>query len=294
MEISNWGRWGKDDEVGAINFITPQKIVEATRIVTTGKVYSLALPIHMQQTPYDQSLRVPPFHVLTRDGGDYAAGAKKIGGVQFADGYVFLNTHCSTHMDALSHVWYDNQIYNGFSDHSIKSKGAKYCGIEKVKGIVTRAVLLDMPLFKGVEHLEGGEVISSEDLEQCAASQGVVIQSGDMLFIRTGWLKMLAKDPEKFAEQEPGIGEDCIEWIAKKEVVGVAADNLAVEVKPAEREDAVIPVHMKAIRDLGVYFMELFNFEELAKDKVYECMFVAAPLLISGAVGSPINPIAII
>lgn len=294
MKLSNWGRWGEEDQIGALNFITPEKIIEASRIITKGKVYSLALPINMHNTPYDKQLRVPPFHVLTRDGGDYAAGAKRAGGVQFADGYVFLNTHGSTHMDALSHVWYEDKIYNGFSDHSIKSKGAKYCGIDQVKGIVTRAVLLDIPSYKGVEHLEAGEVISPEDLDQCAKSQGVTIKSGDMLFIRTGWLKVLEKDPEKFEEYEPGIGEECVEWIAKKEIIGIAADNLAVEVKPEQRHGAVIPVHMKALRDLGVYFMELFNFEEMANDKVYECMFVAAPLSITGAVGSPLNPLAII
>ncbi|MBU8918848.1 cyclase family protein [Neobacillus sp. 114] len=294
MSLSNWGRWGADDQLGALNFINPEKIIQASRMINKGKVYSLAMPIHTHKTPYDKALRVAPFHVLTRDGGDYAAGAKRVGDVQFADGYVFLNTHGSTHMDALSHVWYDDQIYNGFSDNSIKSKGAKYCGIEKVKGIVTRAVLLDIPLFKGVEYLEAGEVITPEDLDQCAASQGVTINSGDMLFIRTGWLKMLEENSEKFEKYEPGIGEACIKWIAEKEIIGIAADNLAVEVKPEEREGAVIPVHMKALRDLGVYFMELFNFEELAKDKVYECMFVAAPLAITGAVGSPINPLAII
>ncbi|TWI54722.1 cyclase family protein [Halalkalibacter nanhaiisediminis] len=293
MNLSNWGRWGEDDELGALNFISPEKIIEAAKIITKGKVYSLSMPIHMHQTPYDHSLRMPPFHVLTRDGGDYAAGVKRPGGLQFSDGYVFLNTHGSTHMDALSHVWYDDQLYNGFSGDSVKSKGAKFCGIEKVKGIVTRAILLDLPTFKQVEHLEAGEVITPSMLDECAFFQGVSIKSGDMLFIRTGWLKMLEKDPELFESSEPGIGEDCIKWIAEKEIIGIAADNLAVEVKPEERSDAVIPVHMKALRDLGVYFMELFNFEELAKERVYECMFVAAPLSITGAVGSPLNPLAI-
>ncbi|WP_078429648.1 cyclase family protein [Alkalihalobacterium alkalinitrilicum] len=294
MNLSNWGRWGKEDEIGALNFISPEKIVEAARLIQKGKVYSLTMPIHMNQTPYDGSMRMPPFHVLTRDGGDYAAGAKKPGGFQFSDGYVFLNTHGATHMDALSHVWYDQQLYNGYSEDSVKSKGAKHCGIEKVKGITTRAVLLDLPTFKGVEHLEGGEVITPEMLDECAASQGIKVKPGDMVFIRTGWLKMLDKDPQLFEHSEPGIGEACVQWIYEKEIIGIATDNLAVEVKPEERKDAVLPVHMKALRDLGVYFMELFNFEELAKDQVYECMFVAAPLSITGAVGSPINPLAIV
>lgn len=294
LDYSNWGRWGATDQIGALNFITPEKIVQAAKLITKGKVYSLSLPIDQRVTPFDSSLRMPPFHFLTRDGGDYAAGAKQIGEVQFADGYVMLNTHASTHIDALSHVWYDDQLYNGFSSHGVKSKGAKNCGIENVKGIVTRAVLLDIAKFKQVEHLEGGEVITPTDLEECAKQQGVEIQSGDMLFIRTGWLKVYENDMEMFMKSEPGIGEASVEWMAQKEIIGVATDNFAVEVKPEERPGAVIPVHKKALRDLGLYFMELFNFEQLAADEIYECMFVAAPLQITGSVGSPINPLAII
>jgi kynurenine formamidase len=293
MTVSNWGRWGKEDEVGALNLITPEKIIQAASLVTKGKTYSLALPINMKNTPHHGS-RMPPFHVLTRDGGDYAAGARKLGGFQYSDGYVFLNTHGSTHMDALSHVWYEDQLYNGFSSNTVRSNGAKHCGIEKVKSIVTRAVLLDIANFYRVEHLDGGQVITPNELDECARFQGVEIRPGDMLFIRTGWLKMQEKDPDLFESVEPGIGEACINWIAEKQIMGIAVDNLAVEVRPEEREETLMPVHMTALRDLGVYLMELFNFEELSRDKVYECLFVAAPLPITGSVGSPLNPIAII
>lgn len=292
LKIGNWARWGSEDQMGNLNLITPESVIRASRLVKKGRVYSLALPIRRTGVPSDLS-RNPALHLMKLDGGDYLAGAKPPGGVSAADDYLIMACHGTTHIDALAHVWIENLMYNGFSGSLVRSSGAHKLGIENVRQLVTRGVLLDIARFKGIPHLEGGYAITDSDLQACAAAQGVAAGTGDVLLIRTGWLSVFYQNPDEFYRAQPGLGTSSGKWIIEREIVAVGADNIAVEVEPAEDGRSVVPLHVELLRNHGIYFMELLDLEELARDKVFEFLFVAAPLRIFGGVGSPINPLAI-
>jgi kynurenine formamidase len=288
----NWGRWGKDDERGAANFADADCIKLASSLVRTGKVYSLAIPLQSDNVPVLPP-RSAPQHYMRMDGGDYAAGLKRKGGFQTSDDYIALGTHTTTHIDALAHVWYDDRLYNDFSANTVRSNGAKYCGIDKLRHLVGRGVLIDLCAHRNVSHLASGDIIKPEHIEDCAKAQGTEIRQGDILLVRTGWMGVFKKDGrEAFFKGEPGIGRDTAEWIGTKGIAAVGCDNWGVEVIPVEG-DIPGPVHRRLIRDFGVYLMELFDLDELAADRVHEFLFVAAPLRITGGVGSPLNPLAI-
>lgn len=289
----NWGRWGKYDERGAANFATAERIrTAATSAVRTGKVYSLAIPLQTSDVPVLPP-RVAPQHFMQRDGGDYAAGLKRKGGFQSSDDFIALGTHTTTHIDALAHVWEEGRLYNDFSADTVRSNGAKHCGIDKLVHLVGRGVLIDLCAHRGLPHLPFGEVITSQHIEGCAKAQGVDLREGDILLFRTGWMDIFRKEGSAaFVKGEPGIGREAAEWIGRKGFAAVGADNWGVEVVPVEG-DIPAPVHRRLIRDFGVYLMELFSLDELAADRVYEFLFVAAPLRITGGVGSPLNPLAI-
>jgi kynurenine formamidase len=290
---NNWGRWGDTDERGAANHQTPDVVKAGAGLVRQGKVYSLALPLRTQKVPVFPR-RTPPMHFMTLDGGDYAAGFERKGGFQSADDYIIVGTHATTHVDALAHIWYGDQLYNGFSGNTIRSNGAERCGIDKIRSLVGRGVMLDLCKHKGVDRLEKSYAITPDDMVACAAAQGVEMRPGDVLLLRTGWLKTFYdQGSQAFFATEPGIGIDAAQWIANMDFAAVGADNYGVEVVPTEDGQPGIPVHTRLIRDYGVYLMELFDLEELARDQVYEFLFVAAPLMITGGVGSPLNPLAI-
>lgn len=290
--VNNWGRWGASDELGALNFITPDRLVAAGRLVRRGKVYSLALPIQAQDAPV-LPRRSPPLHFMTMDGGDYAAGLKRKSGFQASDDYLALFTHGTTHIDALAHVWYDDALYNGFAGNTVRSSGAQKCSIDRVKGLVGRGVMVDLCRHRGVERLAAGEVITSADILDAAKAQGTPIGEGDILLVRCGWLSMFREQGAgPFFAEEPGIGMDAARWIAETGIAAIGLDNYGVEVVPTE-DRSTAPVHRMLIRDFGVYLLELLDLDSLAADSVHEFLFAVAPLRITGGVGSPINPLAI-
>jgi kynurenine formamidase len=150
-----------------------------------------------------------------------------------------------------------------------------------------------------VEWLEQGKVITPDELDRAASTQGVEMRSGDILLFRTGWRKkfLTEKDAASFMAGEPGLGMDCIEWLHNHEVSAVCSDNWAIEVLPGEYDDQLLTVHMVLIRDMGMTLGEILDFEELSADcqadGVYEFFFCAPPIKFTNAVGSPINPLAI-
>ena len=284
--LSNWGRWGADDERGALNLLTPEILVKAAGLVKRGKVYSLSVPLEAEGPQWPmrhKTWRVTTYRHAPADSHERSG----------ADDVVTMHSHSGTHMDALCHIWYDDLLYNGHraSEH-ITSTGATRNGMQNVPFIVGRGVLLDIAGWKGVEHLQLGEAITPADLDACAAAQGVTIQPGDLLMTRTGWLKVFGQDRAHFNSGEPGIDESTIPWLKQHDVAAICADNHAVEAFVG-MPPAHLPVHAAAIRDLGLYLVEYLNLEQLAADKVYECLLVIAPLQMTGAIGSPVNPIAI-
>ncbi len=289
MAQEAWGRWGQGDEAGAPNLIGPEQVRLAAQLVRTGRVLSLAQPI-------SDRLPVPGHrpgvsHFMGRDGGDYAAGAKRPGGFQFAEDTVVLPLHLGTHIDALCHAWCDDHLYNGFPGSTVRSTTrALRCGVEKMPPIVTRGVLLDIVRQRGGPAAPG-DTIGIDELQRAAA--GVDLRDGDAVLIRTGWLESLpAKGPVDF-NREPGIDVAGALWLAESGVAMVGADNFAIEVLPFP-EGAVFPVHQRLIRDYGVPLLEGLALRELGETGVQTFLFVATPLPIVGGTGSPIAPVAIL
>jgi len=288
----NWGRWGEDDERGAANLIDADCVRAGAALVKTGRVFSLALPLDARSVPVTPG-RMPPQHFMRTDGGDYAAGLKRRDGFQSTDDVITMPVHAGTHIDALCHVAEDGQMYNGHPLSAVRSAGARKLGMQNLPSLCTRGVLLDVCALHGVDVLPKGTAITPEDLEACEARQGVRVAPGTVLLVRTGWLGALPSlGAPEFLSGEPGIGIKAARWIAERGAAAVGLDNFGVEVIPTENGGAA-PVHRMLLRDCGIYLIEMLSLEELAAAGVHEFQFVAAPLPITGATGSPLNPLAI-
>jgi kynurenine formamidase len=280
--LSNWGRWGADDQVGMLNLLTPARVLRAAGLVKTGKVYSLAMPLAAEGPQWPERHKT---WKATTHHNDLPQGG--------ADDFVAMHSHSGTHMDALCHVWYDNQLYNGYdaSEH-VTSDGATRNSIDRVRFIVGRGVLLDVARWKGVAHLGAGEAITPLDLDACADAQETRIEAGDLVLVRTGWMQVFSSDRALFDSAQPGLDESTGTWLHAHDIVAIGADNHGVEAMTRIPPDGV-PLHRVAIRDLGMYLLEDLNLEALAADQVYEFLLMVAPLPLTAGVGSPINPIAI-
>jgi kynurenine formamidase len=288
---NNWGRWGDDDERGALNLIGPEQVLRAAELVRTGRVFQLGMSIQSDGVPRWPT-RPPTLHLMIKHGGDYVAGFAGKGDVGAADEYIGLSTHGTTHIDALSHLWYGNALYNGVEPREIRSSGAARNSIDKIGPIVARGVLLDVARAAGVDRLAAGHPITTDELEQCAAAQGVEVGSGDVLLVRTGWVTQYAEDPKLYHEAQPGLAVSTVPWLVERDVAVIGADNVSVECFPDPGGDNV-PLHKRMLRDYGVHLIELLDLEELGQAEVWEFLFVAGVLRIKRGVGSPLNPVAI-
>lgn len=293
--LSNWGRWGEDDERGTVNLITAESVVAASQLVRRGEIFDLGIPFDANG-PQPGGGRINPVRLMSETG----AGQEFPGAFHYADDYVFMPLQSASQWDGLAHVFYDDQLYNGFPTSDVGPHGARHCSIDKLaKGIVGRGVLLDIARLKGVDWLDAGHVITPDDLDAAAERQGVEVRSGDILLFRTGWRRKFTSDADAagFMAGEPGLGLACCEWLHDKEVAVVASDNWAIEVLPGEVDTELLPVHMVLIRDMGMTLGEILDFEELAadceSDGVWEFLLTAPPIKFTAAVGSPINPLAI-
>ena len=298
----NWGKWGADDERGTLNYITPELIVRAARLVKRGAVFSLAIPFDSLGPQINQPRRFNPIHRMILTGPDFTSGAvKRPGDVGFADDMVIMPLQCATQWDALSHCFLDGQLYNGYDANLVSSEGAKKNGIEKMaRGVVARGVLLDIPRVKGVEWLEPRYGITVEDLDAAVRAHGVTVGTADALLIRTGQLAMCRARGswgDYAGGDAPGLSFQTAGWVHERQLAAVATDTWGMEVRPNEIPDTYQPLHQVFIPNMGLLVGEIFDLEELAadcaRDRVYEFLFVAPPLPISRAVGSPVNPLAI-
>lgn len=283
----NWGKWGKDDERGALNYITSEVIFNALKMVKKGKTYSLGMPIrHGSKGIPNHPRRIPPFHLA----GMYPMTET----VNMSDDYISMNTHSQTHLDALAHRYADGKIYNGYSsDENIGSTGAKKCGIDKVGSIVTRGILLDVASYEGVDSLENDVIIDADTLRKCARDQGTEFHEGDAVLVRTGCLNRFdPENPDEFFKANPGLDLNTSDIFIEEHSVLVGSDNYAVDVIPTNTGNRS-PLHNELLWKRGVYLIELINLEEIARDKVYEFLFVVNPLNIEWGLGSPINPVAV-
>jgi len=289
MPEEAWGRWGREDERGALNHIGTAEVQRAMTLAKTGRVISLAQPLS-PDTPIPNH-RAPMQHFMQRDGGDYAAGGKRPGGFQFAEDTVVMALQFGTHIDALCHAWHDDKLYNGFPSTGTRSTTrASRCGVEKMGPIVARGVLLDV--VEDGTPLAMGTPVTRDDVQRAAESAGVTVERGDVALIRTGYLESMLHDP-RYYDGEPGIDVEAGRWLAEAGVAVIGSDNFAVEHIPFPK-DTVFPVHQLVIRGYGIPLLEGLVLEELAGAGVHEFLFVAAPLPFVGGTGSPLVPLAIL
>lgn len=283
-ELSNWGRWGPDDEQGTLNLLTPERVLSALRLVKSGKVYNLAVPLEKGGPQF------PTFHKtwrVTYYRDDHGRGV--------ADDVVMMESHSGTHLDALGHFWQDGKMWNGRSSAEVSSAGIGWAGIHRVSALVGRGVMLDMAAFKGVPHLQQGEVVTPRDMDACARAQKVRITAGDILLVHTGWSRVFQSNRALWEQGEPGPDVSCGQWLKDKDIVAIGADNPGVEAMSSiPRQGSGPTLHTVALRDLGVYLIENVHLEELARDKVYEFLFVGAPLRLTSATGAPMSPLAMV
>jgi kynurenine formamidase len=295
--VSNWGRWGADDERGTLNFITPDVLRRAAACVRRGVAFALGLPFGSEGPQIGQGGRVNPVHLMTATDGRLGADPD---GPRYADDWLMLPLQCATQWDSLAHVWYDGQLYNGFPSSTVTPAGAERNGIDKIgAGIVSRGVLLDVARSKGVERLAPGYAIMPADLEAAEKTQGIRAERGDVLLVRTGHVQVFTRDGDRvgYMRQMPGLGVACVEWLHQREVAAVASDTNAVEVIPFEQPGTLLPVHALCIRDVGLTLGEMFDLDALAddcaRDGVWEMLFSAPALRVAAGVGSPLNPLVV-
>ena len=301
---NNWGRWGALDQLGTANYITPAVIAHAATLIRSGRAVSCAVPLDNTGPVYPG--RAGVFHAYTIAGSDYVAGAPiahQLGSCHITDDVLFMPLQGSTQWDGLAHVGEDTTLYNGFWIGTIAaSSGARRCSIHQLKARMQgRGVLLDLVSHQGVARLMPGHAITPAELDDCAAAQGVAILPGDILSIRSGHVPYYYTLPDKrefFSDGAPGLSISTAEWLHDRRVAAVAVDNIAVEVQPFEQPcDRPFPLHGRLIRDLGMSLGEIWWLEDLAEacrqEGRYEFFLSAAPLNVTNAAGSPINPIAI-
>jgi kynurenine formamidase len=302
----NWGKWGDDDQLGTLNYITPAKIKEAAGLVKQGKVIAMGTPFDSDGCQTGGIGRFNPIHQMIATGTDAVAGVQLFQGeplphgLGYADDTVSMPLQCAAQWDALSHLFHQGRMWNGYSAGEVTAAGAGRNGIQEMKDkIVSRGVFLDVARFKGVDYLEPGYAITEEDLVACAESEGVTIGTGDIVIVRTGQMGYCKKNGwgTYAGGDSPGLSFYTADWLHRTEIAGVATDTWGFEVRPNELEGSFQPLHCVTIPNMGLLVGEILDLEALsedcAADGVYEFMFVAPPLAITGGVGSPINPQAI-
>jgi kynurenine formamidase len=210
-----------------------------------------------------------------------------------------MGSQAVTHWDALAHAGYDGRLYNDTPNTVVRGEGgAQRLGIEQFGPVVTRGILLDVARALGVEHFDDNHAISGDDLDAAAKAAGVTVQAGDALLVRTGQMHFLrAGDRQRYSMPSPGLSTRSIEWLRDHDVAAVATDTMTFECYPCENPAVFMPVHMIHLRDMGLIQGQNFFLDELAddcaRDGQFDCLLVAPPLPLTGAVGAPVVPVAI-
>jgi len=285
--LSNWGRWGKDDQLGALNLITPQKRREAAALVKEGVSISLARnAVKVRVGP-----SAPFEHRMLQTG--LTPGSDSSGDVFSVQFHGFTHTH----MDALCHIFHEGRMYNGYSQTEVTEKGAAKLSIIAVKdGIFTRGILMDFPLLFGAHYLKGDRPIYPEDLEAWQKKTGLTVGSGDAAIIRTGrWARWAAEGEWDIEKDSSGLHVSCMPWFKEKDVAILGSD-LAMDVMPSRVEGIALPVHLVTINAMGVPILDVCDLEPISKSAAqrnrWDFLLTMAPLAVEGGTGSPLNPIA--
>jgi kynurenine formamidase len=308
-KVKNWGRWGDDDEIGTINFITDEIVKEATNCVKSGRRFSLAFPLQQQGGLQLGSMpgRVNPLRTMIQ------LNTPVIGDpTQFctSDDVVTMGLQAATHWDGLCHASWNGKIYGNRDASTITYDGASVCGIEKIASLTGRGVLLDIASLHSVEELPGGHAISYEDCVNAEETQGVKVKSGDILLLRTGMMaKAKRGDVVSYGSGTPiegspmpgfpGVGLGAGEFFYDRQIAAVAIDTITFEVMPWDPKvpGAILPIHCINIVMMGLTQGQNWDLEELTvdcqNDGQWDFFLEASPQPFVGGIGSPVNPVAI-
>ena len=293
-QLSNWGRWGPDEELGALNLITEAKRAEAGALVREGVAVSCALELPTQPAPDNPT---PVRHAMLAGGDIPAAG----GGLQFSSDYFAIASHgmATTHLDALCHVFHRDQMYNGYPSALVTSQGARRNSIMAGKdGIVSRGVLLDIPALRGVDYLEPGEGIEVSELEVAEARQGVQVGAGDILLVRTGRDTRRERLGPWSSRDEglAGLAADALPWLRARDVAVLGCDGVSDRM-PAAVPEWPMPFHQIALVAMGVHLIDNMQLTRLAEAcaarERWAFLLTVAPLRLDQGTASPVNPIAL-
>jgi kynurenine formamidase len=285
--LSNWGRWGKDDQLGALNLITPQKRRDAARLVHDGVSVSLA---HNAVKDVAEKSQAFGHRMVSTGLNDSADSAADVYSVQY-HGYF------QTHLDALCHLFYKGKMFNGISQREVTESGAGKLSVTMMRdGLFTRGILMDIPKLTRVAYLPGKKAIYPEDLDAWEKRAGIRVGPGDAILVRTGrWARRAAHGDWNFEQDSAGLYLTCLRWLKSRDV-SVLGSDLASDVMPSGVEGPKLPVHWGAIWSMGVPILDNLDLERLSETATrqnrWEFLLTAAPLAVDGGTGSPINPIA--
>jgi kynurenine formamidase len=301
-QCSNWGRWGADDVRGTLNFLAEAKRIEGAALVRTGVSFSLAQRFEAEGPQRGWRRRTNPVHTMLDTGLDAERGQGFPHGIGGADDVIFMPLQCSTQWDGLGHIFDHGMAWNGRrAGEVVTSEGDRLTGIEQVADLIAgRAVLLDVGRVLG----EGGELpdgfaITPEHLDVVADRQGVAVGRGDIVLVRTGQLTRVRREGwgEYAGGAAPGLSFLSAAWLHETEIAAIATDTWGFEVRPNEFDVAFQPLHQVAIPHIGLTIGEMWDLDALARecaaDGRYEFFLAAGPLPVTGAVGAPVNPIAV-
>lgn len=301
---SNWNRWGPDDVLGTLNFLDAAKRRAGAALIRRGASFSLSLRFDMNGPQRGWRRRTNPVHTMLDTGTDAAAGTQGFPhGIGGADDVIAMPLQCSTQWDGLGHIFDHGRAWNGRdAGKTVTSEGDLVTGIEHMAPHVAgRGVLLDVGRVLGDARgeLPDGFAITEDHLARTIAAHGVTVGRGDLVVVRTGRLARARRDGwgEYAGGASPGLSFTTAGWLHRTEIAALATDTWGFEVRPNEFDESFQPLHQIAIPHLGLLIGEMWDPDALAADcladGVYEFWLTAAPLPITGAVGSPVNPIAV-
>jgi kynurenine formamidase len=284
--LSNWGRWGDDDQLGALNVITPQVTAVAATTVRTGRTVSCARPL---DTVSSADNPAPVAHHMT------GTATEGMGADYFA---IASHGFATSHIDALCHIFHDGKLYNGYPAEAVTAHGATKLGIHRLHdGIVTRGVLLDIPALRGVDALAPGEPVFPEDLEAAEEQAGLTVRPGDALLVRTGrWQWRREHGAWDAGQLAAGLDASCLPWLSERDVATLGSDGVS-DVLPSRVDGVGMPIHTVVIVAMGVHLLDNLDLDALAaacrEEARWAFLFTVAPLVLRRGTASPVNPIAL-
>lgn len=291
----NWkceSKWGKDDQIGNMNYITPEKTLAATKLVTKGKAYQLGIETN-RLTPAFPPRNYAVTVLTPNQVNGVSLGHTKL---TYNDDLVMGWNGVGSQLDGLGHIGIDALYYNCLKGSDIgKVTGLTKLGVETVPPFATRGIVLDMvPLLGKDGIVPEGTAFNKAEIEAAMKRQGVKsIDKGDVVLFHTGWTRLIGKDDKRYGSVEPGLGVEGAKYLAGKGVAAIGADTWGLEVVPFEKDAGVFEVHQILLPINGIFILETMNTEELVKDKAWEFLFTLGPARLTGAVQAIINPVAI-